>query len=154
MGLVVLDSDAFFHKLTDPPFQEQYTPEERRMRLGAALVQESSWVLSGSVATWDLDVMEPTHGVLLKAPAELRMRRLLERQRCQFGPRIERAGDMEEEHEAFMRWAAGYEDCEGAGRNLVTDAAFLEARCPRCLVVAEDEPLDGVVGRILAFLRP
>ena len=30
LGMQVFDSDTFFHKPTDPPFQEQYAPDERR----------------------------------------------------------------------------------------------------------------------------
>ena len=51
LGVPVLDSDSYFHKPTDPPFQEQYTLEERRSMLGAVLGAQANWILGGSVAT-------------------------------------------------------------------------------------------------------
>src|SRR5690606_16819331 len=127
------DSDSYFHKPTDPPFQDQYTPEERRNRLGSALKAQSGWILSGSVATWGLDPFEPTHGVFLAIPKKVRLDRLATRQRNQFGPRIAPGGDMQEEHESFMEWAAGYEERTGAGRNSTTDRLFLETQCAHLL---------------------
>src|SRR4051794_17869590 len=79
LGVPVVDSDSYFHKPTDPPFQKQYTPEERRSMLGSELGVQANWILSGSVATWGLDTLEPTHGVFLEVPREVRLGRLLQR---------------------------------------------------------------------------
>jgi len=81
LGVVVFDSDSYFHKPTEPPFQEQYTPEERRERLSTALSAQAGWILSGSVATWEVPQLQPTHGVFLNIPKEVRMSRLAARQR-------------------------------------------------------------------------
>jgi adenylate kinase family enzyme len=152
LGLPVFDSDSYFHKPSDPPFQEQYTPDERRVLLGAALKAERGWILSGSVATWGLDLLEPTHGVFLDIPTEVRLHRLINRQRNQFGPRIDSGGDMQEEHESFMEWAAGYEERSGPGRNSATDRVFLEAHCGQVLVISEDQGMVEIVSRIISFL--
>lgn len=152
LGLPVFDSDSYFHKPTDPPFQEQYTPEERRGLLDSALGAQASWILSGSVATWELKALEPTHGVFLDVPRDARLGRLAKRQREQFGTRIDAGGDMEREHEDFMAWAAEYGERIDRGRNRQTDRAFLEAWCARFLEVTVDAPLEGVVARIAAFL--
>ena len=154
LGLAVLDSDSFFHKPTDPPFQEQYTPEERRALLAAALDAVETWILSGSVATWGIDSMDPTHGIFLDLPKDVRLQRLMHRQRNQFGARIDPGGDMQEEHESFMEWAAGYEDRSGPGRNAATDRTFLENLCGHVLVVSEDRTMDEIVSRIIRFLGP
>ena len=152
LGLPVFDSDSYFHKPTDPPFQEQYTPEERRALLGSALGSEPGWILSGSVATWGLDSLEPTHGVFLDIPKEVRRNRLLNRQRNRFGPRIESGGDVHEEHQSFIEWAAGYEDRSGSGRNATTDRGFLEAHCGHVLAITEDQTMEEIVSRIIRFL--
>ena len=152
LGLAVFDSDAFFHKPTDPPFQEAYAPEERCAILGAALGAETSWVLAGSVATWGLKSLAPTHGVFLEIPRDTRLRRLMERQRQQFGARIDPGGDMHGEHESFMEWAAGYEGRTEVGRNLRTDRAFLQGCGGRFLVLTEDEGMEKVATRIVEFL--
>jgi adenylate kinase family enzyme len=152
LGLPVFDSDSYFHKPIDPPFQEQYTPEERRDLLGAALKSQSGWILSGSVATWGLDSLQPTHGVFLAIPKEVRLGRLMNRQRNQFGHRIDPGGDMQEEHESFMEWAGAYEDRTGPGRNSTTDRSFLEAHCGHLLAIAENQAMEELVSRIIGFL--
>jgi adenylate kinase family enzyme len=152
LGLPAFDSDSYFHKPTDPPFQEQYTPAERRVLLGAALKAERGWILSGSVATWGLDSLEPTHGVFLDIPRDVRLDRLLLRQRNQFESRIDPGGDMHEEHESFMEWAAGYEDRSGPGRNSMTDRSFLETRCGHFLAITEAQAMEEIVRRIIGFL--
>ena len=129
LGLPVFDSDSYFHKPTDPPFQEQYSPEERRTLLASDLSAQPNLILSGSVATWGLDALAPTHGVFLSVSKTTRLQRLLKRQRCQFGRRIDAGGDMAEEHEAFMLWSAGYEEGSGIGRNIQMDRAFLQSHC-------------------------
>lgn len=152
LGVPVVDSDAYFHKLTDPPFQEQYTLEERRALMRPVLDPEGSWILSGSVATWGLHALAPTHSVFLNTPQATRLQRLLDRQRAQFGVRIDPGGDMQEEHDAFLEWAAGYEEREGSGRNLATDRGFLTAQCARFLEVNDDEALDEIVSRLEKFV--
>ena len=152
LGLPVFDSDSYFHKPTDPPFQEQYTTEERRTLLEAALASEPGWILSGSVATWGLDSLEPTHGVFLDIPGGVRLDRLILRQRNQFGSRIDPGGDMHAEHEAFIEWAAGYEDRSGHGRNSTTDCSFLETYCGHFLAITEAQAMEEIVRRIVSFL--
>lgn len=152
LNIPVFDSDTYFHKPSDPPFQEQYTPEERRELLSRALAGHSSWILSGSVATWGLIDLRPTHAVFLQIPTVERLDRLKRRQRARFGPRIDPGGDMEEEHNSFMAWAAEYEYHTGRGRNLAADMAFLESSGGIFVRYAEIEPLEEVVERVFGFV--
>ncbi|MEK7951958.1 AAA family ATPase [Luteolibacter soli] len=152
LGLPVFDSDSYFHKPTDPPFQEQYTPDERRDLLDSALKSQPDWILSGSVATWGLPSLEPTHGIFLDIPKEVRLDRLLNRQKNQFGSRIDPGGDMQEEHESFIEWAAGYDDRTGSGRNATTDRSFLETHCGHLLAIAKNQAMEDLVLEITSFL--
>lgn len=152
LGVPVVDSDAYFHKPTDPPFQEQYTLEERRALMRPVLDPGGDWILSGSVATWGLHPLAATHGVFLKIPKEVRLQRLLARQRDRFGARIESCGDMQEEHEAFLEWAAGYEEREGEGRNLATDRAFLATQCGQFVELDGEATVDEIVARVEEFV--
>jgi|APTNR8051073442_1049403.scaffolds.fasta_scaffold26092_2 adenylate kinase family enzyme len=151
LGIPVFDSDDFFHKPTDPPFREQFTPEERRLGLAAALAPAESWILSGSVATWAVPNLDPTHGVFLDVPNAERLARLEKRQRGNFGSRIDSGGDLEEEHQAFLQWAATYEDRE-TGRSRKTDLTFLNDRCPRVFVLSGVQAFVDAVLRISGFL--
>ena len=151
LGIPAFDSDFFFHKPTEPPFQEQFSPEERRLRLAAVLTVEESWILSGSVATWAVPDLDPTHGVFLDVPTAERLARLEKRQRDNFGSRIDSGGDLEEEHQAFLQWAATYEDRE-TGRSRKTDLAFLNEQCPGVFVLSGVLAFEDAVSRISGFL--
>lgn len=153
-GIPVFDSDAFFHKPTDPPFQEQYAPEERRAMVGQALALSPSWILSGSIATWGVDFTRATHGVFLNVPTPMRVQRLVERQRSQFGDRIDPGGDLHDEHEAFIEWAAAYEERTGISRCLVTDREFVRAHCDKYLSIDEVADMETIVETIMNFLSP
>lgn len=152
LGLPVFDSDSFFHKPTDPPYQEANTPEVRRKLLQEELAKETAWIVSGSVATWDLIDFTPTHGVFLSVPACERLRRLQQRQQDQFASRIEAGGDMSEEHHAFLEWAMGYESRTGVSRNLAADRSFLQSRCRHVLEINEVQPLNVVTAKVIQFL--
>ena len=152
LGIPLFDSDSFFHKPSEPPFQEQYSPVERRLMLETALSPQTNWVVSGSVATWELDSIEPTHGVLLNISREVRLQRLAERQRTQFGNRVEQGGDMHDEHQAFMDWAAGYESREERGRNLSTDRKFLVTQCDHFMSIDQVAGIDAIVERTCSFV--
>lgn len=150
LGIPWFDTDDFFHKPSDPPFQEQYAVEQRRERLEAAL-QTPSWILSGSVATWGVE-LRPTHGLFLATPQEVRLQRLKQRERQRFGLRIEEGGDLFEEHTAFLRWAEGYESRIGEGRNLATDRTFCEKQSRHCLVLTNVPSMSRIVEETVAFL--
>ena len=152
LGLSVFDTDTFFHKPTDPPFQEQYSPEERRMLLSATLEASSDWILSGSIATWDLNLPTVNFGAFLDTPKAERLRRLELRERERFGSRIDVGGDLHTENENFMVWASAYEDRSGIGRNKNTDRDFLIQNCDYCIEIGLSQSLDEVASEILDFL--
>ena len=152
MQVRLFDSDTFFHKPSDPPFQEQYSPAERRSLLETALSQHNAWIISGSISTWNMDSIAPTHGVLLNIPRQVRLQRLATRQQTQFGVRIEPGGDMHSEHKEFMAWATDYEIRTGRSRCLATDRDFLVTRCRYFLSIDQTAELDDVVDQVTRFL--
>jgi hypothetical protein len=70
-----------------------------------------SWVVSGSLCGWG-DVAIPLFElvVFLWIPYEVRMARLRRRELARFGERILPGGDMYEVSQAFLAWAASYEE--------------------------------------------
>jgi adenylate kinase family enzyme len=152
LGLPVFDSDSFFHKPTDPPFQKQYSPDERRQLAMAALNASSDWILSGSVATWGLNLPTVHFGAFLDTPKEERLRRLELRERERFGSRIDLGGDLHSENKNFMAWASGYEECAGRGRNRDTDRVFLVQHCDHFIEIGPSRSLDEVASEICRFL--
>jgi adenylate kinase family enzyme len=153
LGLVHFDSDSYFHKATEPPYQEQYSPEERRELMGRDLEAVSDWILSGSVATWGLGDLQLSHGVMLDVGSAVRLKRLSRRERERFGARIEVGGDLRAEHEDFMKWAEGYESRSERGRNLKTDLEFLRGSSAKVLEIREDLDFDETCGLVCEFFR-
>ena len=152
LAIPCFDSDDYFHKPSDPPFQEQYSPEERRTLLRNVLRGQTNWIIGGSISNWGLEELKATHGVFLNVPEQDRIGRLIIRQKENFGRRIEIGGDMFEEHKAFIDWASGYEGRTGVGRNQSHDKLFLQSRSERFISVDGSTEISAVLKRVMGFI--
>lgn len=67
-------------------------------------------VISGSLSGWG-DGLIPifTLAVRLVTDSAIRLERLKKREKDKFGARVEAGGDMFDEHQAFLAWAAEYD---------------------------------------------
>jgi hypothetical protein len=69
------------------------------------------WVLSGSLCGWgDVAISLFELVVFLWIPHDIRMERLRQREHERFGERILPGGDMYESSQAFLAWAASYDE--------------------------------------------
>ncbi len=126
------DSDAYYHRPTDPPYREPRPPEERRVLLERDLAPHPSWTLSGGALAWTpRPALEPTLLVFLDLPMELRLERLLARERARFGDRLLPGGDMADDHREFMAWTRGYDDgsAEGTNTRPLHESILRDATC-------------------------
>ena len=105
------DTDDYFWLLTNPPFTHQRERTQRQRLLMDDLTAHDSWVLSGSLCGWG-DVAIPLFElvVFLSIPQDVRMARLHRREPERFGKRILPGGDMYEVSQAFLAWAASYDE--------------------------------------------
>jgi hypothetical protein len=75
------------------------------------ITSQDSWVLSGSLCGWgDVAISLFELAVFLSIPSEVRMARLHRREQARFGERILPGGDMYESSQAFLAWAASYDE--------------------------------------------
>ena len=141
LGLVHLDTDEFYWLPSDPPFSTKRPLDDRLAMLEAALEAASGgWVLSGSMDPWGDALISRIDLVLfLHAPTEVRMARLIERERVRYGAAIEPGGFQHEISRNFLDWSAGYDAGDRPGRSLPRHEAWL-ARLP-CAV----QRLDGML---------
>jgi adenylate kinase family enzyme len=111
LGVAHFDTDDFFWLPTDPPFEKIRERSERQALLGAALAGQPAWVLSGSLCGWG-DVFIPQFDlvVFLWLAPEIRRARLRERERRRYGDAVAPGGPWPAKSEAFLAWAAGYDD--------------------------------------------
>jgi adenylate kinase family enzyme len=105
------DTDDYFWQPSDPPFQHIRERAERQSLLGASLDGAAGWVLSGSLCGWG-DVFIPRFElvVFLWVPPEVRLARLRARERRRYGAAIDPGAPLHARFEAFMAWAAGYDE--------------------------------------------
>jgi adenylate kinase family enzyme len=147
-----LDLDDFHWHPTTPPFQRKRTSPERLRLLSEATTSSNQWVLSGSLAGWgDALISRFDLVVFLYVPTEVRLARLQRREQARFGTAIDPSGAMYAQHQAFLRWAAGYDPGLSGGRTLRADAAWLGyLPCPLMVLIGEDK-VEEQIDRILLF---
>jgi adenylate kinase family enzyme len=133
LGIPHFDADAYYHFPTDPPFRKQRTPQDRCALLERDLGALDGWVLSGGAGTWEpAPALRYTLHVFLWLPSELRIERILRRERELYADRILPGGDMEADHAAFIAWTRGYDDSTAEGTNTLACHEGLLGRstCP------------------------
>lgn len=121
--------------------------------LAADMDRARSWVVSGSLMVWG-DAFIPRFDlvVFLRVPAEVRMARLLARERARYGEEILPGGRMHAQHLAFVDWARGYDQPGFTGRSLERHRAWIAALpCP-VLEIAGAPPLEESLQRVIAAL--
>jgi uridine kinase len=121
------DSDDYYWLPSRPPFQAKEAPASRLTRILEDLSKHPAAVLAGSVMQWGADLEDSfSLVVFLTVPADLRVKRLRDREVQRFG----RADPQ------FLKWAAQYDSGELEGRSLSKHKEWLSRR--RCTVLHID----------------
>lgn len=127
-----LDADDYYWLASDPPYAYKRDPADRVAMIERDLVGVRHWVLAGSLCSWGDPLMPRfTLAVFLHLAPELRMARLLERERQRYGERILEGGDMHAQHLAFMNWAESYDHARAPVRSRDLHERWMRRlRCP------------------------
>ena len=105
------DTDSYFWVPTDPPYTQQRERSERAKLLMDDVTAQDAWVVSGSLCGWgDMAIPLFELVVYLAIPHDIRMARLRQRELARFGERILPGGDMYEQSQEFLAWAASYDE--------------------------------------------
>lgn len=149
------DTDDFYWMPTDPPFRVKRSVPERLALMQQVFLPRRDWILSGSIDSWSAGIAERfTLAVFLDLDTDTRIARLREREERRL--RLAKVGKGPERNEidAFLDWAAGYEDGLLPGRNRTRHRAWAEQL--ECTVIDLDagQPVPGIVAQILAKLDP
>jgi hypothetical protein len=146
------DVDDFFWMPTDPPFVEKRRVASRLELLGERL-KGGNWILSGSLVGWG-DPLIPLFDlvVFIYTPAELRLARLKAREAERYGAAIEPGGAMHQTSQAFLAWAARYDEPHFEGRSLAVHNRWFERLPTPALrlhgLVPTAEQVKGVLARM------
>jgi adenylate kinase family enzyme len=154
-GLRPLDTDDFLWLPSDPPYQELIPAETRLQMLRIAFddAGATGWVLSGSLAGWGDPLIPRFEAVLyVDTPTDIRLERLRRREAAKLGALILPGGVMYQEHQAFLAWAAAYDDPAMTGRSRHHHARWLEAMTCPVLHLDGRQPTADLLQQTEAFL--
>ena len=142
-GFAFFDADDYYWLPTTPPFQQKRDPELRRALCLGDLQTVSSAVVSGSVMEWGRE-LEDSFGliVFLTLDAAIRVARLRERETERFG----------QPDEAFLEWAAQYDEGRLPGRNRARHERWLSERSCAILRLDGDLTVAERMARVTAEL--
>lgn len=145
------DSDHFFWKPTDPPFQERREVAERIALLKRKAKPDDSWVLSGSAMKWG-EFLESHYDliVFLTLDPDIRMERIRQREAKRYGARILPGGDMVEISAEFLAWAAAYDTAGPEQRSRALHEAWLAKQQTPILRLDSAVPVVELVSQVLA----
>ncbi|WP_116133484.1 hypothetical protein [Tropicimonas sp. IMCC34043] len=147
------ETDDFYWMPTDPPFRVKRPIPERRALMETVFLPRRDWVLSGSIHSWSEGIAQRfTLAVYLELDTDTRLSRLRRRERWRLALADGGADGEQEEVDAFLEWAAGFEDGLLPGRSRTgLDSWADELDCP-LIRLGSQGPVDAMVAQIMAAL--
>lgn len=146
-----LDTDDYFWTTK---FTEPRSIPERQELLKNDLLQFEHWVLSGSLAGWG-DCFIPCFDlvIFLWIPPEVRLARLQQRELERYGAAALAGGNLYEQSQAFLKWAALYDHAGTEVRSKTLHEQWLaELSCP-ILRIEGDYSTEQRIAMLMNFLN-
>jgi len=154
IGYCHFDTDDYFWTSTDVPFTQKRKIEERQELLKKDVNSTSDWILSGSLCGWG-DIFIPYFDlvVYLSLPKEIRIKRLIERDRQRYGMEIEENGKMHQMHKEFVEWASKYDEAGPDMRSKALHDIWLsKLPCP-ILKIEGDKTVEERTNIVMEHLK-
>lgn len=147
------DTDDYFWEDTDPPFQKKRERKLRQDLLEKDLIDYDNWVLSGTLCGWG-DKFIPMFDLViyLWIPRELRIHRLIEREKERYGEKIKEGGDMHQTHLDFVKWASNYDNGGMNMRSKKLHDAWLERISCKVLRIEGEFEIIEKIEKIIKYL--
>jgi thymidylate kinase len=131
---------------TSPPYVTKRDPVDRLRLMEQVFVPRPAWVLSGSMLGWGDPVVAQCDAVVfLTLDPEVRLERLLERERLRYGAGAVDAAATTE----FLAWARGYDDPTFDGRSRVQHEEWLAAVGRPVIRLDSDRPVEELRDALL-----
>ena len=155
LGLPYFDTDDYFWEASDPPFTVRRPSAARDARLAHDLAQAPSWIVGGSIVGWGQEWLAAFDLVVfLWLPPALRLQRLHQREHARYGARILADPTQAARTQAFLEWAAGYDDSSTGGtRTLANHGQWLVQFTGSVLELRGDLSVAARVGAVQRRLR-
>jgi len=148
------DTDNFFWVDTLVPFQEKRKVSDRIDLLKTALEHNEKWILSGSLCGWG-DIFIPSFDlvIFLWLPMEIRLNRLLEREKLRYGENIKKDGNEYERHIEFMEWASKYDSGDLNIRSRKLHNKWLSELNCNILKIEGDIELEDKINQVIEYIE-
>lgn len=148
------DTDDFYWLKTDPPYTQKRQAKERISWLEESLNNTDRWILSGSLCGWG-DIFIPYFDlvIFLLIPKQVRIQRLLEREKIRYGKDIMYGGKMYNSHIEFMEWASKYDLGDLDIRSKKLHYEWLEKLKCKVLKIEEDIEIDEKVKKVKEIIK-
>jgi len=153
LSVQCFDADDFYWKPTNPPYQDKLPVTERQQRLLEAIQDCEGWIVAGSMDSWGEPILQLMDVVIfLYVSSEIRIQRLRQREAKRYGQRLLPGGDMHEQHNEFLKWAAQYDQgtLEGRSKRRHEDW-MISLKCP-VIRFDGDYSLDYLVAETVSRL--
>lgn len=148
------DTDDYFWEPTNPPFQKKRDIIERKKLLKDKLNSAEQWILSGSLCGWGDEFIPYFDLVIyLWIPQNIRLNRIIERERRRYGKAIEIGGTMHDSHLEFIKWASEYDTGDTNMRSKALHEKWISKLKCQVLKIEEDIELEEKVNRVLEMIR-
>jgi uridine kinase len=139
-----LDADDFFWLPTNPPYTHKRPRDERLSLMLAKFGKHKAIVVSGSVMGWGTEIEDAFDLIVfLYLEPAIRLARLRERE-------LQKLGYIDQ---AFLDWAASYDDGPLTQRSLTSQNTWLDARTVRVFRLEGDFTVAERLERVAAFVR-
>lgn len=139
------DVEEYYFYKTDIPYTSMRPEEERNDMLLSDMKKHGSFVVSGDVSGWDNAFLTAFDLVIfLSAPADIRMKRIENREYGRWGDRVREGGDMYEQQQKFRAFAASRDISKLEPRALLYSCPILRIDSTKTLKDNIDEILNYI----------
>ncbi|HAA15531.1 MAG TPA: hypothetical protein DCE41_29030 [Cytophagales bacterium] len=154
LGAAHLDADDYYWVPTEPPFQNKVSWAERNENLQKDFYAQDRVVVSGSLVSWAAYWTSAFHlAVFLQLPSEVRMHRLRVREEERHGDALHTDPKRKAISEAFLEWAAQYDDPHFDGRSLQQHQQWMQQLTCPVLTLAGDLTREIRLSRVMEKIK-
>lgn len=143
LGYEFMDSDDYFWLPTTPPFTQKRDQTERIRLMKMDIDRADNMVISGSITNWGDELIPMfTLAVRLITDTEVRIDRIRKREYDRFGNRILSGGEMFDQHQAFIKWAADYDSGDITMRSKLSHDEWQKKLNCRMMILSGSDSLE------------